>query len=129
MRRRDFRLLAAASLLLVVTVGAETRPHYGGTLHVCVRAAPASIDPSQAEWAGSRGLLSLIFDTLVTLDDQGRAQPALATEWRSESGNQRWQFSLRPGMAFSDGMPLTPEVVAVSLGAANPAWKVLSVGE
>ena len=129
MRRRDFRLLAAASLLLTVTAGAETRPHYGGTLHVCVRAAPDSLDPRQAEWGGSRGLLSLIFDTLVTLDDQGRPQGALATAWQSDPGNQRWQFSLRQGITFSDGSPLTPEIAAASLRVANPAWKVLSMGD
>ena len=128
MKRRGFRLLAAGSLLLAVVAGAATRPHYGGTLHVCLRAAPASLDPGQAEFAGSRSLLGLIFDTLVTLDDQGRPQPALATAWQAESGNQRWQFSLRQGVTFPDGAPLTPEVVATSLRAANPTWKVFSTG-
>jgi ABC-type transport system substrate-binding protein len=128
MKRRGFRLLAAGSLLLAVVAGAETRPHYGGTLHVCLRAAPASLDPGQAELTGSRSLLDLIFDTLVTLDDQGRPQPALATAWQAESGNQRWQFSLRQGVAFPDGAPLTPDVVATSLRAANPTWKVFSTG-
>jgi len=128
MKRRGFRLLAAGSLLLAVVAGAETRPHYGGTLHVCLRTAPASLDPGQAELAGSRSLLDLIFDTLVTLDDQGRPQPALATAWQAESGSQRWQFSLRQGVAFPDGTPLTPEIVATSLRAANPTWKVFSTG-
>lgn len=129
MKRRGFRLLAAGSLLLAVVSGAATRPHYGGTLHVSLRAAPAALDPGQAEFAGSRSLLSLIFDTLVTLDDQGRPQPALATAWQAESGNQRWQFSLRRGATFSDGVPLTPEIVAMSLRGANPTWKVLSTGD
>lgn len=129
MKRRGFRLLVAGSLLLAVVAGAATRPHYGGTLHVCLRAAPIALDPGQAEFAGSRSLLGLIFDTLVTLDDQGRPQPALATAWQAESGNQRWQFSLRRGITFPDGTPLTPEVVVTSLRAANPAWKVFSSGD
>jgi peptide/nickel transport system substrate-binding protein len=126
MKRRGFRLLAVASLLAAVVAPAATRPHYGGTLHVCLHAAPTSLDPNRWEWAGSRGLLSLIFDTLVTLDDQGQPLPALATTWQGESGNQRWQFSLRRGITFPDGTPLTPEVVATSLRVANPTWKVFS---
>src|SRR5271156_5558535 len=123
MRRTGFRLLAASSLLLAVVAGAATRPHYGGTLHVCLRATPGSLDPSQAEWAGSVNLFRLLFDTLVTLDDQGRPQAALASAWEAGSGSQRWQFTLRRGVTFSDGTPLTPDLAATSLRAANTAWR------
>ena len=129
MKRRGFRLLAAGSLFLAVAAGAATRPRYGGTLHVCLHAAPGSFDPNQADFAGSRSLLGLIFDTLATLDGQGQPQPALATAWQAESGNQRWQFSLRHGTTFSDGTPLTADFAASSLRAANPTWKVFSAGE
>ncbi|MGO9650333.1 MAG: ABC transporter substrate-binding protein [Terriglobales bacterium] len=129
MKRTGFLLLAAASLLLAVEAGAATRPHYGGTLHVCLHAAPASLDPNQAEWAGSAALFGLLFDTLVALDDQGQSQPALATAWQAESGNQRWQVALRRGVTFSDGMPLTPDIVAASLRAMNPTWRVFSTGD
>jgi peptide/nickel transport system substrate-binding protein len=43
-----------------------------------------------------------------------------------EAGNQRWQFSLRPGITFSDGTALTAEGAAAALRAANPSWKVFS---
>src|SRR5580704_2323008 len=129
MKHRGFPLLAAGSLLLAVVAGAATRPHYGGTLHVCLRAAPASLDPDKANFAGARTLFGLMFDTLVTLDDQGRPQPAIATAWQAESGNQRWQFSLRHGITFPDGSPLTSDVAATSLRAANPSWKVFATGD
>jgi len=129
MKRQGFRLLAAGSLLLAVVAGAATRPHYGGTLHVCLRAAPTSLDPSQPEWAGAHDISGLIFDTLVTLDDQGQPQPALAIAWQAEPGNQRWQLSLRPGVTFQDGARLTPEIVATSLRTSNPTWKVFSTGD
>jgi peptide/nickel transport system substrate-binding protein len=129
MRRTGFRLLAASSLLLAAMAGAATRPHYGGTLNVCLRATPGSLDPSQAGWAGSTNLFRLLFDTLVTLDDQGRPQAALASAWEAGSGNQRWQFTLRRGVTFSDGTPLTSDLAATSLRATNPAWKVFSSGD
>ena len=73
MRRINFPLLVASSLFLAVLAGAETRPHYGGTLHVAIRAAPVSLDPSEiarAHGQTSANLVSLLFDTLIT---SGRA--------------------------------------------------------
>ncbi|MFZ0283660.1 MAG: ABC transporter substrate-binding protein [Terriglobales bacterium] len=128
MKLRGFPLLAG-SLLLAVVAGAATRPHYGGTLRVCLRAAPTSLDPDQQDWNASRNLFSLIFDTLATLDDQGRPQPALATAWQAGSGNQRWQFWLRRGITFADGTELNADVAAASVRAANPTWKVFSTGD
>jgi ABC-type transport system substrate-binding protein len=76
-----------------------------------------------------RNLLALIFETLVTLDDRGRLHPGLATDWQAAPGNQRWQFRLRRGVKFHDGAPLTAEIVASSLRAANPSWKVFTEGD
>jgi ABC-type transport system substrate-binding protein len=129
MKLRGFQLLAAVSVALAAVASAATRPHYGGTVHVSVRAAPTSLDPARGEWAGSENILRLIFNTLVTLDDRGRPAPALATSWQSQSGNQRWQFRLRPGVTFPDGTALTPELVATALRGADPAWKVFSTGD
>jgi ABC-type transport system substrate-binding protein len=132
MRLTGFPSLVASSLLCALSVSATTRPNYGGTLHIEMRAAPISLDPgdsNRTDWFESRNLFSLIFDTLVTLDAQGKAQPALASSWRAESGNQRWQFFLRHGVSFQDGAPVTPDAVAASLRRTNPTWKVFSERE
>jgi ABC-type transport system substrate-binding protein len=132
MRFTGFPLLVASSLLWAAGSDAATRPHYGGTLHVQMRAAPSSLDPAdsiQPDWLASRNLSSLMFDTLVSLDEQGKPQPALATSWQAEPGNQRWRFFLRRGVTFQDGAPVTPDTVAASLRRTNPTWKVFSEGE
>ncbi len=132
MRLTGFRLLAASSLLCALSASAAARPRYGGTLHVQMRAAPTSLDPadlSQPDWFESRNLFSLVFDTMVSLGDQGKPEPALATAWQSEPGDQRWQFFLRHGVTFQDGTPVTPDAVAASLRRTNPTWKVFSDGE
>lgn len=129
MRLIAFRLLVASSLLC--TASAAVRPRYGGTLHIALRAAPISLDPvdfDESDGLGWRNISVLLFDTLVSLDAQGRPQPALATSWQTEPGNRRWQFSLRPPATFADGSPLTAEAVAASLRKANPAWKVIPAG-
>ncbi|HEX4484919.1 MAG TPA: ABC transporter substrate-binding protein [Terriglobales bacterium] len=127
MRRIALQLLAASSLLLG-SVLAETRPHYGGTLHVMVHAAPISLEPAQLEKTGPN-LARLIYDTLVTLDDRGIPQPSLATSWQSDPGNQRWQLALRRGVTFSDSSPLTAESVAAALRVGNPSWRVSADAE
>lgn len=132
MRPSGLFLLAAVSVFLAVAAPARTRPHYGGTLRLSIREAPASLDPSDSSPAWMFALPSLsrlIFDTLVTLDEHGQAQPTLSTSWRADPGNQRWQFSIRRGVTFHDGTPVSSEAVAASLRAANPNWKVFAMGE
>jgi ABC-type transport system substrate-binding protein len=117
---------------MTTTANAATRPRYGGTLRVAMQTAPTSLDPTgpgSSEWFGSRNLSHLMFDTLITLDNNGKPQPSLATSWQSEPSHQRWQFSIRRGITFQDGTALTSDAVAASLRAVNPTWKVLSSGE
>jgi ABC-type transport system substrate-binding protein len=132
MKRFGWRWLVVSSALLVaLAAGAETRPQYGGTLRVAMRAAPTSLDPADAAQLDSfarRSLTMLMFDTLVTSDENGRVQPSLAASWQSQ-GSQRWQFRLRHGIRFHDGTPLTAEIAAASLRAANPSWSVLAEGD
>jgi peptide/nickel transport system substrate-binding protein len=132
MRPSGLFLLAAVSVSLAIAAPASTRPHYGGTLRLYIREAPASLDPADPGQPGvsaSSNLSRLIFDTLVTLDARGQPQPALSTSWQVEPGNQRWQFSMRRGVTFHDGTPVSSDAVAASLRAENPNWKVFATGE
>jgi len=121
----------AASSLIVAALGAmaETRPQYGGTLHIAMRAAPMSLDPAdraQADSPARENITRLLFDTLVTTDASGRGKPALAESWQASANRQQWQFKVRRGVTFHDGTALTAELTAASLRAANPSWKVSS---
>ncbi|MCU1299008.1 MAG: hypothetical protein JWO91_3286 [Acidobacteriaceae bacterium] len=126
--KRFFSLLLVVNSFLPATVMvAATRPRYGGTLQVAMRAAPTSLDPidsSQSDWFARTNLSRLLFDPLVSLGDHGTVQAALATSWHADPGYQRWQFTLRSGVTFSDGSPVTAEVVAGSLRVSNPHWKI-----
>ncbi len=133
MKRFAWQWLAASSLLLMALLikrsAAETRPQYGGTVHVAMREAPMSLDPNDAAQADSfarRNVMALIFETLVTVDDRGRTHPGLAMDWQAAPGNQRWQFHLRRGIRFHDGSTLTAEIATSSLRTANPSWKVFA---
>jgi ABC-type transport system substrate-binding protein len=121
-------------MLGAVVASAETRPQYGGTFHVTMRAAlmtldPAEFDPALPDSIGRRAVSMLMFDTLVTLDENLRIQPGLAMAWETSAGDQRWQLHIRPGVNFHDGTALSAEVAAASLRAANPGWKVSTQGD
>jgi peptide/nickel transport system substrate-binding protein len=127
-----WRWLVASSLVLAAfAVRAETRPQYGGILRIAMREALTSLDPTQDQTDSSTqaNVTSLIFETLVILDQRGLVQPALAVSWQSSADNRRWRFRLRPGMSFHDGSALTPEIAAASLGTANPSWHVAAEGD
>jgi peptide/nickel transport system substrate-binding protein len=130
MRRIVYRFLAAISLLVAAASAAPaaTRPHYGGTLRVMLQSAPDALElPANATpadyWDMAR-TLSLIADTLVKLDAQGRPQPALAVAWQSDPSARHWQFTLRRGVKFHDGSAASPAVIAQILGALHSNWTV-----
>ncbi|MGB6868612.1 MAG: ABC transporter substrate-binding protein, partial [Acidobacteriaceae bacterium] len=96
-------------MLLVLALGAQarTRPHYGGTLRIETQGDP---------WQMPDGLARrLVLDSLTTVGATGIAQPALALNWTSQNADHRWEFTLRPGVRFQDGAPLTGESVVAAL--------------
>ncbi|WP_430542028.1 ABC transporter substrate-binding protein [Streptomyces roseofulvus] len=58
-------------------------------------------------------------ETLVRLDRDGDALPSLATGWRQQG--RTWTFTLRQGVTFHDGTPLTAADVVRSLSTAATA--------
>jgi len=117
-------------LLLAATQGfAGTRPHYGGTVRVLVQHKIMSLDPGvESDYAGDRDKIAgLIFETLTEIDAQGHARPRLAISWQPDSTRRIWQFQLRAA-AFHDGVAVTSGVVASSLKAAFPDWKISAIG-
>ena len=131
MKRFAWLWLAASSLLLISLACAETRPQYGGVLRVTTRTALMSLDPaddSQPDSFARRSVTALLFDTLVNVGANG-LQPALAESWQNSTNSQRWLVRLRRGVKFQDGSPLTAEIVASSVRAANPAWRVSTAND
>jgi MarR-like DNA-binding transcriptional regulator SgrR of sgrS sRNA len=91
-----------------------------------LRATSVILDPR--EWkagtvdsATDEKLAALVFDRLVVLDNYGRFQPQLATEWTHDAAFKRWQFTLRAGVKFSDGSALTAADVAAALQPLLPS--------
>jgi MarR-like DNA-binding transcriptional regulator SgrR of sgrS sRNA len=133
MKRIGYRSLALISgiLLLALEALSATSPRRGGTLRVELRAASVSLDPREwmagtMEAATDEKLAALIFDRLVVLDNYGRFQPQLATEWTHDAAGKRWQFVLRAGVKFSDGSVLTAADVATALQPLLPSGQQIT---
>ena len=57
---------------------------------------------------------SLVYESLVTIDDNGVPQPLLAENWVESDGGATWTFTLRENIMFSDGTPLLASDVVAS---------------
>jgi ABC-type transport system substrate-binding protein len=138
MRFIESRLFAATSLVTFATqvflaapATAATHPRFGGTLRVEVHAASVSLDPREwqagsLESATNQKMAELVFERLVTLDNYGRFQPALATEWSHDGSHKRWRFLIRAGVKFSDGTAFGAEEVVAALQPLLPATEQIS---
>ncbi len=76
--------------------------------------APASIDPARHGDLGSAAYVSQLFETLTAVDPSLAIRPALAESWVVDEGGRQVTFTLRPGLRFSDGSPLTADDVVHS---------------
>jgi ABC-type transport system substrate-binding protein len=117
MKRTAFQWLVIGSLvaIAVVVAHARTRPRYGGTLRV---------ETSGGLWDLNGVARALTTETLTHVDEPGTVRPRLAMKWESQNRNRRWLFTIRPGVKFHDGSPLTATAVAEILsGCSGCPWR------
>jgi len=98
---------------------------------------PAVVDPGAALDGINAIIARQVFDTLVAWrEGTTDIEPALATRWAASRDGLVWSFTLREGVRFHDGSPLTALDVAVSYErqlrpeapAAGRAWSALLRG-
>ncbi|WP_395844998.1 ABC transporter substrate-binding protein [Cystobacter fuscus] len=97
----------APVMALVVALGSGCRaePAPEG-ITVLIEAPPDSLDSRLALTAMGQRLSQLLTPGLVTVDDHGRPVPDLAESFQ-ELSPTLVEFTLRPGLTFHDGGPLT----------------------
>jgi peptide/nickel transport system substrate-binding protein len=57
----------------------------------------------------------LIYDTLFGMDAQGRIRPQMVDTYQVSADRKTWTFTLRDGLEFHDGTPVTSSDVIASL--------------
>jgi len=82
-------------------------PRNGGTLRHSTPFNVRTLDPAIAYDEESTPVLRALFDTLVDYGDNLTLEPRLAERWDISADGRAYSFTLRPGVTFSDGTPLT----------------------
>ena len=106
--------------LLPTWLGSVDRPatvagadHSPGTVTI-LSGAPSSLDPAYHGDLGSASFVSQLYESLTAVDGSLTIRPALAESWSIENEGTRVVFTLRDGLTFSDGSPLTASDVVHS---------------
>ena len=84
----------------------------------------ASVNPLYCQERDLVNMNQLVFESLVTLDDEQKPVPMLADSWEHEEN--RWTFTLRSGITFHNGAELTAYDVEATYDAfvrnTNNPW-------
>ncbi|MGZ8766079.1 MAG: ABC transporter substrate-binding protein [Acidimicrobiia bacterium] len=110
------RALAVVVVMLTVGLAACSgsggsgdagEPRRGGTLRVAT-VGLTTLDPAQADDPTEAAVAEMFFAPLVDLDPRSHEpRPGLAARWHVNDAQTVFTFSLRRGLVFSDGSPIT----------------------
>src|SRR5262249_48302805 len=90
----------------------------GGRLSVALPNPVVAREPGESQTIEETEVLSNVFETLVSVDAQGNLVPNLCDGWALLDDGRTVSLGLRRDVHFSDGAPLTAEVVKTSLTRA-----------
>jgi peptide/nickel transport system substrate-binding protein len=122
---RDRKSLVAVALVAIIgvvatgTSSARTTSHRGGTLKLLANAAGGTLDPQVNYTLQYWQLYQATYDGLLAFQKAGGAAafnvvPDLASSYKITNGGKSWVFTLRKGVKFSNGKPVTANDVVAS---------------
>jgi ABC-type transport system substrate-binding protein len=113
MLTRRHGLAATAGLIAAPTIALpQSRER---AFRFVVNVGLQNLDPISSPSFVTRNFAYLVYDTLVSMDMQGRFKPQMLQGWEVSADKLTWNFRLRPGLAFHDGAAVTAEDVVASL--------------
>jgi peptide/nickel transport system substrate-binding protein len=120
-------LLAGAALALaalgVIPPAAASPASAGPTLRVAADTSFSTFNPFLAYFQADLWVMDAIYPMLTTSAQNGDPAPYLATKWAVSPDHLTWTFTIRGGLKWSDGVPLTAADIAWTyhLIMTNPA--------
>jgi peptide/nickel transport system substrate-binding protein len=120
MRSRTLRTVIAATAIalssamaLTACAGSSTASSgekvTGGTIVYAHQQEPACVFGG---WIEQAYLSYQVLDNLTSLDADHKVVPWLATAWKQSDDGLTWTFTLKKGVKFTDGTPVTAAAVA-----------------
>ena len=129
MDRRTFMQTAAAAGVVAGSMGMRSiaLASDGGTFTFGRTRETSHLDPHRSQLSSSWHIQHMVYDSLVTLDDNFDVQPQLAESWEWQGNDLT--FTIRKGVKFANGREMTMDDVVGSLNRAlkskgNP-WGLL----
>jgi peptide/nickel transport system substrate-binding protein len=109
-------VLAACGSSSSSTPGASTstgaaRGKAGATIKVGILVPTGAIDPITIADQGGQDMIAQTGEYLCLADQQLALRPVLATGWKPNADASAWAFTIRQGVKFSNGSPLTVDDV------------------
>jgi len=114
MKRRSLFAAAALVSALVAPLMSQAQAP-AKTLRVVPHANITILDPIWTTAFVTRNHGYMIYDTLFGTDLAGKVKPQMVDKWNVSKDNLTWTFTLREGLEFHDGKPVTSEDVVASL--------------
>ena len=101
--------IAAAFALTAAPTHAQT------TLRVVAHSDLKIVDPIWTTAYITRNHGYMIYDTLFAVDEKNEVKPQMVDKWSVSDDQLTWKFTLREGLLFHDGQPVTSEDVIASI--------------
>ncbi len=105
--------LASGLVIAAAVAPAQASSPAASTLRVEADTAFSTFNPFLAYFNADLNVIGNIYPTLTSINEQGVAGPYLATKWTTSADKLTWTFTIRSGLKWSDGKPIT---------AADAAW-------
>jgi peptide/nickel transport system substrate-binding protein len=108
------RRLLLASVAALATLAAAPFAS-AQTFKVVMHSDVKALDPI---WSGAyitRNHGYMLWDTLFAMDEHLQVKPQMVDKWEQSADGLVWTFTLRDGLEFHDGAPVTSEDVIASL--------------
>lgn len=100
------------ALLLIASVALPASAQH---LRIGIVSDPDLLDPTLSRTVAARQVFAAMCDKLVDINERLDIVPQLATAWRWQENGRALVLTLREGVRFHDGAPLTGEAAAIGL--------------
>ncbi len=104
-KRLRFLALTLVALMLLTVGGAAATE--GKDLVIQLGPNPETIDPALNSAVDGANYLYFLFEGLLANAEDGTVQPGMAESYTVSEDCMTYTFTLRPGLTWSDGSPLT----------------------
>lgn len=110
--RRRLGAVAGAAATLASPALAQTARK---VLRVVPQAEPLVFDPHQSQANVTSVHVAMVYDTLFSWDADMVPRPQMVETWNKSPDGLDYRFTLRPGLMFHDGSPVTTRDVIATL--------------